>query len=131
MTRHDTQSANLPELQAQGALRLAIRVLAHALDHIKGGGDDDDGGDEQGREQEQVATEALRLILNLTLHLGPLSNPPNPLPKPDEVPHIPRIPPIPRTTRAFLTFSTTRHDQRHDQRHDTTRHAPRHDTTRA
>ncbi|ELR22099.1 uncharacterized protein ACA1_158950 [Acanthamoeba castellanii str. Neff] len=87
------KSANLPELQAQGALRLAIRVLAHALDHIKGG----DGADNDD-EQEQVATEALRLILNLTLHLGPLSNPPNPLPKPDEVeswqqlvPHIHRV----------------------------------------
>ena len=69
------QSTNLPALHAQGALPLVIRVLAQVLDRLEGDA-----------EQEAVATEALKLILNLTMHLGPLAKPPNPPPKPHEVP---------------------------------------------
>lgn len=38
-----------------------------------------------GRMHEEAATELFKLILNLTMHLGPLATPANPQPKPEEV----------------------------------------------
>ncbi len=36
------------------------------------------------RDEESAATEALKIILSLTMHLGPLGTPPNPDPAEEE-----------------------------------------------
>lgn len=77
-------SPHFQSLEQEGALPLAIHVLGQALEQL-----------EVDPLQEELAADALRVILSLTMHLGPLSNPPNPLPEPHEreawkrlVPHI-------------------------------------------
>lgn len=67
----------MPALQALGALHQVSEVLSYHLDCI--------GDETSGKHHEDAATETLKLALNLTMHLGPLGKPPNPLPKPEEV----------------------------------------------